>query len=89
MKVPVQPLAAHLEPNHVVVNNNLKISFHRTIRVPDNHKASALPPDLGKFPLEATSKYIDKLSEVMLAKGGVFLPMYRQCSPIQDTPSQS
>jgi hypothetical protein len=89
MKVPVQPLVIHLDPNYVLVNIDLKISFHRTIRVPDNHKASFLPPDLGAFPLEAISKYTDKFSETMVAKGGIFLPMYRQCSPAQDTPSQS
>lgn len=36
---------------------NLKITFHRTIRVPDNSASeSLLPPDLGVFPLFPAKK---------------------------------
>jgi hypothetical protein len=89
MKVPAQPLAIELKPDHVFVNNDLKITFCRTTRVPDNHQTSFLPPNLGAFPLKPISKYSDKLMTSMVAKGGLFFPMYRQCSPPENTYSQS
>jgi hypothetical protein len=45
-------------PDTVIVHNgDLKISFRRTIRVPDNaNVTSLLPPDLGAFPLYPIKK---------------------------------
>jgi len=57
--------------------DDLEVSFHRTVRVPDGPKSSALPPSLGKFPLYQVKDYVEKLPEEMAAKGGLFLPMYR------------
>jgi hypothetical protein len=61
-----------------IVNEDLQISFKRTIRVPDNQKNSDLPPDLGSFPLKKISDYADKLPESMASKDGLFFPMYRE-----------
>ena len=44
---------------------DLKISFRRTIRVPDNTYASELPLGLGKFPLYSATKYKANLPEDM------------------------
>jgi hypothetical protein len=78
-----KPLSVELkykgtEDNHVLVNNDLKISFRRTIRVPDNNQASKLPPDLGVFPLSPISEHVNKMTPEMAAKGGLFFPMYRE-----------
>lgn len=54
---------------------DLEISFHRTVRVPEN---SALPPSLGRFPLYYVENYANTLPHSMAAKGGLFLPMYRE-----------
>jgi hypothetical protein len=73
------PLKCELRENGtIVVNDDLRISFKRTIRVPDNHQTSSLPPDLGNFPVRRVSEYVGKLLPEMAAKGGVFLPMYRE-----------
>lgn len=61
--------------NNKIYLDDLEISFHR---VPDNHKSSALPPSLGKFPLYQVEKYATTLPHTMAAKGGLFLPMYRE-----------
>ncbi|KAF2464590.1 uncharacterized protein BDR25DRAFT_271593 [Lindgomyces ingoldianus] len=61
----------------VCVGGDLHISFRRTIRVPDNHQASFLPPDLGAFPLSPVSRYADKLAPNMAVKGGLFFPMHQ------------
>ncbi len=56
----------------------LSISFQRTVRVPDNQDISALPPGLGAFPLYPVSEHASNLPTDMVAKGGVFSPMYRK-----------
>src|ERR1043166_7612273 len=62
--------------------DDLQISFHRTIRVPDNHETHALPPSLGCFPLSKVADYTGKLPAKMAQKGGLFFPMYRKSRQI-------
>ena len=71
------PMTCELSHDTIVVNGDLRISFRRTIRVPDNDQISFLPPDLGAYPLESVRKHIDKLPAELAAKGGVFFPMYQ------------
>jgi len=85
-KKTVQPVKVELKANaetgnHVLVNDDLKISFRRTIRVPNSKKMSHLPPDLGAFPLKPVSGYANKLTPEMAAKGGLLFPMYRKRRP--------
>tara|TARA_R110002003_G_scaffold214_6_gene16055 strand:+ start:4264 stop:5103 length:840 start_codon:yes stop_codon:yes gene_type:complete len=61
----------------IFVNNDLCITFERTIRVPDNDSSSSLPPELGEFPLHKVSDYATKLPRSMAAKGGLFFPMHQ------------
>ncbi|KAI1657025.1 hypothetical protein F4813DRAFT_361337 [Daldinia decipiens] len=56
----------------------LRITFHRTIRVPENHKSVKLPPDLGTFSLFGIRDHAHKLPPSMVAKGGLFLSMYQR-----------
>jgi hypothetical protein len=58
--------------------DDLTITFKRTVRVPDNDQTTALPPDLGSFPLFKVDDYAESLPDNMARKGGLFLPMYRK-----------
>ena len=78
-------MAALWRPKHRVGNDaihldDLEISFHRTLRVPDGHNSTKLPPTLGRFPLYNATEYANKLTPEMAGKGGVFFPMYRELS---------
>ena len=75
-------MTCRLGDSEVVVNGGLRISFHRTIRVPDNDQISLLPPDLGAYPLWSVQKYSTKMPVEMAAKGGLFFPMYRKCNRV-------
>ncbi|ROW08042.1 hypothetical protein VPNG_06109 [Cytospora leucostoma] len=55
----------------------LKISFRRTIRVPDNDQIFKLPPGLGSFPLFKVQDYAARLPKEMVDKGGLFFPMHQ------------
>ena len=58
----------------------VSISFRRTIRVPDNDNENFLPPDLGAYPLYSVSSFQKTMPPEMVAKGGIFFPMYREYS---------
>ncbi|OAL44950.1 hypothetical protein IQ07DRAFT_591790 [Pyrenochaeta sp. DS3sAY3a] len=58
--------------------DDLQISFHRTLRVPDNRDSSKLPPSLGRFSLYNAVDYAEQLPRNMVKKGGAFLSMYRR-----------
>ena len=54
-----------------------RISFQRTLRIPDDNRAYSLPPGLGRFPLNLVDDYTDSVPAAWGAHGGVFLPMYQ------------
>ena len=56
----------------------LTITFHRTLRIPDNGRQYPLPPSLGAFPLRHVEVYKDRVPENWRERGGVFLPMYQR-----------
>lgn len=62
----------------IVIGENLRISFHRTIRVPDDNEQHELPPNLGRFPLFNVEAFKSSLPQDMVEKGGMFLPMYQR-----------
>jgi hypothetical protein len=60
--------------------DHLEITFHRTVRVPDNNNTYQLPPNLGDFPIYSVQDYKERLPNEMAAKDGLFFPIYRECS---------
>lgn len=54
-----------------------RISFQRTLRIPDDGKDYPLPPGMGEFPLHHVEDYQAKLPEGWARHGGVFMPMYQ------------
>ncbi|KAF9236671.1 hypothetical protein BU15DRAFT_76769 [Melanogaster broomeanus] len=66
------------EGDDTVLIDDLKIRFHRTIRVPDNDKTHALPPDMGKFKLFNIGEAHTAVPKHMLAKDGAFISMYQR-----------
>ena len=54
-----------------------RISFQRTLRIPDDNRDYSLPPGLGRFPLNLVDDYRESVPVTWGAHGGVFLPMYQ------------
>jgi hypothetical protein len=75
---PSAGMSCELKENSVRINMDLGVPFKRTIRVPHSYQTSALPPDLGQFPLKPISQYADKLPKDIAAKGGLILPIHRK-----------
>ncbi|EWC43658.1 hypothetical protein DRE_01545 [Drechslerella stenobrocha 248] len=71
------PLDLCGENTKIVVNDDLEITFRRTIRVPDNEQISNLPPDLGAMKLSNVKNASSNLPPAIAAKGGLLLPMHQ------------
>ena len=54
-----------------------RISFQRTLRIPDDGNDYPLPPGMGTFPLHHVEDHRAKLPETWPGHGGIFLPMYQ------------
>lgn len=54
-----------------------RISFIRTLRIPDDNREYFLPPGFSEFPLNLVDDYVQRVPEAWGRHGGVFLPMYQ------------
>jgi len=54
-----------------------RISFQRTLRIPDDNRDYPLPPGLGPFPIEHVDDFAARLPKAWRLHGGVFIPMYQ------------
>jgi hypothetical protein len=54
-----------------------RISFQRTLRVPDDNNTYDLPAGLGEFEVRSVSDYPETLSDSILRAGGALIPMYQ------------
>lgn len=54
------------------------VSFHRTLRIPDDGRIYPLPPGLGMFPLFKIEDYLDCVPSAWREQGGAFIPMYQR-----------
>jgi len=54
-----------------------RISFQRTLRIPDDGHDYPLPPGMGEFPLLHVEDHHDRLPETWARRGGIFMPMYQ------------
>jgi len=52
-----------------------KVSFQRTLRIPDDGKDYALPPGLGHFPLRHVDDF-PRVPDAWKKRGGVMMPMH-------------
>ncbi|PGH32696.1 hypothetical protein GX50_04476 [[Emmonsia] crescens] len=59
-------------------HGRLRMSFHRTIRVPETDKEFHLPPSFGKFPLYSVKQFEKRLPENMSLKGGLLFPIHER-----------
>ncbi len=64
--------------NQLQFNDELRLSFHRTLRIPDDGTGYPLPPGLGCFPLRRVDDYQQRVPASWRQQGGVFLPMFQR-----------
>lgn len=54
------------------------ISFHRTLRIPEDGKNYPLPAGLGRLPLHRVEDYANSVPKKWLQEGGYFVPLYQK-----------
>jgi hypothetical protein len=74
MKITASNGTARFEHNGKV----FVITFHRTLRLPEDGKTHALPPSLGTFPVKLVDDYKDKVPFAWREHGGVFIPLHQR-----------
>lgn len=62
----------------LLIGRKTKISFHRTLRVPEDGKDYPLPAGLGAFPIHRVEDYADTVPSRWLDEGGFFIPLYQR-----------
>jgi hypothetical protein len=55
-----------------------RISFHRTLRIPEDGNNYPLPAGLGRFPIHRVEDYADRVPPDWLKEGGFFIPLYQK-----------
>lgn len=55
----------------------LRITFQRTLRIPDDDNVYPLPPGLGNFPLRHVDDFAKTVPGRWVQHGGVMMPMYQ------------
>ncbi len=55
----------------------LRITFQRTLRIPDDGETYPLPPGLGSFPFKHVDDFIKTVPDQWVQHGGVMFPMYQ------------
>ena len=65
----------------LTVDGSLKITFHRTLRMPDDNKLHQLPQSLDTFPLYNVDAFSSRLPGYIVERSGIFFPMWQRGNP--------
>lgn len=65
------------QPKRFLDGRHAKISFNRTLRIPEDGKTYPLPAGMGRLPIHRVEDYADKVPESWLKEGGYFIPLYQ------------
>lgn len=66
------------QSSSIVIDGQLEIAFHRTLRMPDDAKTHPLPASRGTFPLYNVDAFASRLPEKITQHGGIFFPMWQR-----------
>ncbi len=68
-------LAVSIERDAIRIGERFRITFQRTLRIPHDGRAYALPPGLGRLPILPVADYADRVPALWREQGGAFIPM--------------
>ncbi|HJW85581.1 MAG TPA: hypothetical protein VJ440_02995, partial [Candidatus Brocadiaceae bacterium] len=67
-----------INENEIRIGQDFAVSFHRTLRIPDDGRVYPLPPGLGLLPVCKVEDYVDRIPSTWREMGGAFIPMYQR-----------
>ena len=71
-------LSVRVQDDAIRIGPHFRVSFQRTLRIPDDGGLYPLPPGLGRFPVFRVADYADRVPASWRRRGGVFIPMYQR-----------
>lgn len=72
------PVPVVISDSKIRVGRHTKISFVRTLRIPEDGKTYPLPAGFGRLPLYRVEDYAGKVPEKWQQEGGFFIPLYQR-----------
>lgn len=70
--------ASRKEFDEIRVGRFTRISFHRTLRIPEDGREYPLPAGLGRLPIHRVEDFAQTAPVEWLAEGGFFIPLYQK-----------
>ena len=64
--------------DEIIIGRFTRISFNRTLRIPEDGREYPLPAGLGRLPIHRVEDYADKVPAHWLNEGGFFIPLYQK-----------
>ena len=64
--------------DEIMVGRFTRISFHRTLRIPEDGRDYPLPAGLGRFPIHRVEDFSKTVPAKWLQEGGYFIPLYQK-----------
>lgn len=71
-------LSLAIHKDELVVGRHTRISFNRTLRVPEDGREYPLPAGFGRLPILRVEDYAERVPEKWLEQGGFFIPLYQR-----------
>jgi hypothetical protein len=78
LDIRIYSISSSKEYDEIMIGRFTRISFHRTLRIPDDGKDYPLPAGLGRFPIHRVEDFADKVPLDWLKEGGFFIPLYQK-----------
>lgn len=71
-------LGVRVQHDAIQIGRHFRVSFQRTLRIPDDGRVYPLPPGLGRFPICRVRDHARRVPAAWREHGGVFIPMYQR-----------
>jgi hypothetical protein len=74
----VQRLPLAIEDDQIIIGRHTRISFNRTLRIPEDGRDYPLPAGFGRLPIMRVEDYAERVPEKWLKQGGFIIPLYQR-----------
>lgn len=74
----VRRLPLAIRDNALHIGRHTRISFNRTLRIPEDGREYPLPAGFGRFPILRVEDYAKRVPEQWLEQGGFIIPLYQR-----------
>jgi len=74
----VQRLPLAVNHDELRIGRHTKVSFHRTLRIPEDGRAYPLPAGFGRLPILRVEDYAKRVPEKWIEQGGFIIPLYQR-----------